>query len=352
MASWRSLSGILAAAWTVLGLSACGNAVPTARDGGAEAGLAEASAPDGSSAEASVNIECVAVPRTCAQVRASFASNAATVTIDCDDAQGYFTMHSTGVPNYTSNQTTPNAIRDQGWIVRFPLAPQCAASTRDVVNSRGELGFMVNGVPYYGPQDATGMDAVRVEGASFDDCLGHADQGCSYHYHEEPLCVFGPNDTAAQHREADGHPALLGYALDGFGVYASYGVGAGGALDGCSGHTDATRGYHYHATATAPYLQGCYRGTAQGQVMRTMNPCMQTPPPGDAGAGGDGATRPRACAQSSECGGACPPGSQSCVCAPLPMGNACVPSCTTSADCPMIPGMSLQCDAMLHVCHP
>jgi hypothetical protein len=62
-----------------------------------------------------------------------------------------------------------------------------------------------------------------------------------YHYH----AATGMSTKIAQ---ADGHAAMIGYALDGFGMYER--LSTSGTeytdLDASRGHTDATRGYHYH----------------------------------------------------------------------------------------------------------
>lgn len=79
-----------------------------------------------------------------------------------------------------------------------------------------------------------------------------------YHYH------FMPERLDAA-RAADGHSTIVGYIRDGFPLYGYYGVGGvelqNSDLDACHGHSDAERGYHYHATIEYPYTIGCYRGT-------------------------------------------------------------------------------------------
>jgi hypothetical protein len=202
-------------------------------------------------------VACTSVARTCAEITAAFAEAGNLATITCDATT--FTMRATGVPPYQSNQTTPNEIGVQDWVVTLPLTPTCAAATTDVVDSRGPIGFMVNGVAFFGPQNVDGEDAVVVEGPTLDDCDGHADMFCRYHYHSDATCVFGEGDTLEAHVQADGHPALIGFALDGFSLH---GPDPLGDLDACNGHVDETRGYHYHATSTAPYFIGCFAGTA------------------------------------------------------------------------------------------
>jgi hypothetical protein len=345
-----SLPSVLAFVALGVAITACNGAVAPS-DAGSEIATNDVAIGDASDTTSSG--ACVATARTCAEITASFASNSTNVTVTCDEAAGTFTVSSTGTPNYSSNQSTPNSIVDQMWVVTFPLQPACASSTTSVIASRGPIGFMINGVPFYGPQDANGNDAVVNEGPSFDDCEGHADQGCSYHYHEEPICVFGLNDTAAMHREADGHPAVIGYAFDGFAIHANYGSATPDApLDECNGHTDATHGYHYHATATSPYLLGCYRGTRNAQVMQAMNLCVNGTPT-DGGVTDSGTGGPRTCTTATDCTGACPPGSMGCTCANSPMGMISVPSCNSSTDCPTTSaGTMLMCDTTMHICHP
>jgi hypothetical protein len=279
----RHLALLIAlAATSSSSILACGSS--TAPSSPSDAGPSDDASADAAASDASgtTSLACTTVARTCADVTAAYALNTADAHVTCDAASGSFTVQSTGVPSYMSNQTTPNAIEDQMWVVTFPLAPTCDTGTpQDVVGSRGPVGFMVNGIPFYGPEDAMGNDAVKVEGPSFDDCDGHADPSCSYHYHEEPICVFGKGNTAAMHLEADGHPAVIGFALDGFPIHASP---ADGPLDGCNGHSDATRGYHYHASAKSPYLLGCYRGVARGTMARSRNVCVNGAPT-DAGGG-------------------------------------------------------------------
>jgi hypothetical protein len=203
---------------------------------------------------------CVATARTCAEVMATFVALNSDAEATCDEAAGTFTIASSGLPNYDSNQSTPNAIGVQGWRLTLPLQPACAAAPEDVVASRGPIGLMVNGVAFFGPQNAQGQDAPSTEAATLDDCDGHADMMCAYHYHNDPACVFGLGTSIADHTLADGHPPVVGYAVDGFALYGPYASGADATLDGCNGHVDATRGYHYHVTPETPYFVGCLVG--------------------------------------------------------------------------------------------
>ena len=82
-----------------------------------------------------------------------------------------------------------------------------------------------------------------------------------YHYH----AALGCSDVITS---VDGHANLIGYALDGYGIYAM--LNSTGEedydLDECRGHSDDTRGYHYHAASAAENMFiGCYSG-AQGSI--------------------------------------------------------------------------------------
>jgi hypothetical protein len=77
--------------------------------------------------------------------------------------------------------------------------------------------------------------------APFDDAGGHINLGAGYHYH----AATGKSTKMVQ---ADGHAAMIGYALDGYGIYERLSVAGTeySDLDVSRGHYDKTRGYHYH----------------------------------------------------------------------------------------------------------
>ena len=73
-------------------------------------------------------------------------------------------------------------------------------------------------------------------------------------------------------RAPKGAATLVGYALDGFGIYvvkdAAGNLPANAALDACHGTTSLVRWngkqariYHYVATLEYPYSVGCFHGT-------------------------------------------------------------------------------------------
>lgn len=116
-------------------------------------------------------------------------------------------------------------------------------------------GMSLNGVQFEFPADIDTIES-GLQIAPIDFCGGHINFNIGYHYHEAHGCI----DGVAQ---CDDHPELIGYARDGFGIYAMAtddGVEPSD-LDPCRGHTDDIRGYHYHALGTGENgLIGCLSG--------------------------------------------------------------------------------------------
>ena len=117
------------------------------------------------------------------------------------------------------------------------------------------LGVAFNGVEF---AQAAPVEAILAAYtiAPFDDCGGHVNLHNGYHYHRATGC-------STEETSAGDHAPMIGYALDGFGIYALE-DGSGNEptdLDECRGHTDASLGYHYHvAGPDEPYFIGCFHG--------------------------------------------------------------------------------------------
>ncbi|KAI9335507.1 YHYH protein-domain-containing protein [Obelidium mucronatum] len=170
---------------------------------------------------------------------------------------------------------------------------QYASAAPTAAPLREAIGYTVAGVLIFGPMDngflvgqactstttgtcdsGTDVDACFIQmaqqcGSTFlpymgtDLCGGHASP---YHNHKDFVCLYDRNST--------GHSPLIGFALDGRGIYgfkeSSYSYPTD--LDWCGGHYGnvpattingvtypaASNVYHYHTQPQAPFTVGCY----------------------------------------------------------------------------------------------
>ena len=163
-----------------------------------------------------------------------------------------------GDPAYRYDRN-PNSISRFTLRASLPANPERGAQINCV---GGTVGVAKTGVPLFSAFDAAGNDAPAHEVQ--DRCEGHPQMTGQYHFHSLSSCV-------GDERGDGGHSPLIGWALDGFGIYGQYGKGGEqmttAKLDLCHGHThdvewDGKRRsiYHYHATLDFPYLVGCFRG--------------------------------------------------------------------------------------------
>jgi hypothetical protein len=193
----------------------------------------------------------------------------------------YLIVHSDGIPDHSTgpfpNRFNPNTIKKQNYTFRIARHPQHADHVTRL--PMGPIGVAINGVPFYNPYNAQGQDAARNE--VFDECCGHPDPLGRYHYHIYPKCIHTSFSDPK-----DEHSPLIGYAFDGFAIYGPNGEGGKPPtdLDECNGHTDGTRGYHYHVSRTFPYILGGYRGVVErsnldGPGRRPGGPGRRPPPP-------------------------------------------------------------------------
>lgn len=171
--------------------------------------------------------------------------------------------HDTGIfpiqaddPAYLYDRN-PNSIRAQQILLTLPADPTLASTPSCV--PMGMVGFTTDGVAIFNAVDAAGRDAVAHEVQ--DSCHGHPEHNGQYHYHGPSPCM--PNEMTS---------GLVGYALDGFGIYGMKDASTGrilhdADLDACHGITSTvmwngkpTKLYHYVLTAEYPYTIGCFRG--------------------------------------------------------------------------------------------
>ena len=202
-------------------------------------------------------------------------------------------VRSNGLPHYEFVQITPNPLKEQDYEFRLPAAPMLAAGPTPIP-LLGGIGFAVNGVLLFGPNEGPVPEAEQfgdpVFNAILDACMGHT--ALSYHYHALVQACLSENVL-------EGEPSpILGFGFDGFPIRGPWGCRDAECseviryrsswkqvrephqdswdayeyverpeaeyLDACNGHTGPDGDYHYHATETWPYILGCYSGTPVG----------------------------------------------------------------------------------------
>ena len=104
-------------------------------------------------------------------------------------------------------------------------------------------GIAFNGVVFDAPAPTDAILGAYTL-APFDDAGGHINLHAGYHYH-------AATGVTKQITQTDSHAAQIGYAMDGYAMYAQLDANDKEPtdLDDCRGHFDDTRGYHYHVAA-------------------------------------------------------------------------------------------------------
>ncbi len=101
-------------------------------------------------------------------------------------------------------------------------------------------GLAFNGVVFDAPAPTDNILGAYTL-APFDDAGGHINLAAGYHYH-------AATGISTKITQKDGHASMIGYALDGYGLFEN--MDSNGKeyadLDASRGHFDSVRGYHYH----------------------------------------------------------------------------------------------------------
>jgi len=150
------------------------------------------------------------------------------VTISEEDSYRY--IKSNGIPNHSHgafpNRNNPNSISEQQHAYRVPLAPRLAGSI--IKLGMHPFGVAVNGVPFdpgaaefWRNDRSSGWQYEAKSGAvnlGLDGNNAHVQPTGAYHYHGVPTGLIDGQGRAS-------HSKLIGYAADGFPIYALYGDG-------------------------------------------------------------------------------------------------------------------------------
>ncbi|WP_444910558.1 YHYH protein [Microbulbifer sp. TRSA005] len=242
------------------------------------------------------------------------------------EANGIST-HKTGA---FPNSGNPHKIETQRYKYRVPAAPKLAKKSTPV--SLQNFGIGINGVPfdpsaaewYLGNRGLWRYEALSgAVPLGVDDNYAHVQPNGAYHYHGLPTGLLARLQVTPQQ-----HSPLIGWAADGFPIYALYGYGDGmneetdvvkmhssyrvksghrptsnkqpggyydgtfvadyeyvegaGSLDECNGRfvrtPDFPQGiYAYFLTEEWPIIPRCYKGTPSEDFRR--GPAMGRPQP-------------------------------------------------------------------------
>ncbi|MBP9726153.1 MAG: YHYH protein [Gammaproteobacteria bacterium] len=235
----------------------------------------------------------------------------------------YRYIDSNGIPAIHGefpNSGNPNTISAQPYRFRAPVAPVLAS--HDTPVSRGsDSGVALNGVPFDPLSIEYWNDGQRTHQSSpwnyeamtnaselgLDAQNAHVQPNGAYHYHGLPEALY---KQLSEGKTPPDHMILIGYAADGFPMYALYGyseannaksalklllpsyslitgarpadapagnydgtfvedyayIASSGDLDECNGRSGVTPEYpqgtyYYMVTNEYPYIPHCYRGT-------------------------------------------------------------------------------------------
>ncbi|UZR98955.1 YHYH protein [Chondrinema litorale] len=144
------------------------------------------------------------------------------------------------IPDYISELT-------RTWLI--PTSPKkLSTSTSFAGVSPMVSGPSIRGIAFNGVEFSASAPVDDILGAytiaPFDDAGGHINVHQGYHYH-------AATGVSTKITQSDGHAAMIGYAMDGHGIYEQ--LNEDGIepedLDECRGHYDDIRGYHYHVDA-------------------------------------------------------------------------------------------------------
>ncbi|MBQ4862802.1 YHYH protein [Pseudoalteromonas sp. MMG013] len=237
------------------------------------------------------------------------------------------TLVANGIPDHMvgtfPNQNNPNEITEQSVSIAYTLTPAHTVTATTLGGPQGATGYVLNGVKIdantAGSCDDSGNSCSLVgnTGSWHIEALGqtsfnfgtdqnnaHVQPNGAYHYHGMPegfIALRGGSETTM---------TLIGWAADGFPIYARYGytdandsssslktlqgsyelitnisstrpsvdtyplgtfaedwvyVAGSGDLDECNGREGVTPEfpngiYHYYATDSYPYFQRCVKG--------------------------------------------------------------------------------------------
>jgi hypothetical protein len=160
----------------------------------------------------------------------SYESCAAAAVVDVDPAYENYCVEC--LPSYLTSMTTTYYI---------PVTPVESDEPTEFGGGPNSTGPETRGLAFdcvvFEAPAPTSIILASYGIAPFDDYGGHINLAAGYHYH-------AATGLTTQIEQTDDHTAMIGYALDGYGMYGYDSTITD--LDESLGHYDSTRGYHYH----------------------------------------------------------------------------------------------------------
>lgn len=166
----------------------------------------------------------------------------------------------------------PNPILGHEVAFSIPKDPTIATSACCAYK---QIGITLDGAELHLPFNSYGED--ELASVVQDVCTGGSESNGAYHHHALGECLPHIHERVA----------LVGYALDGFGIFSPYDKDGNeltsADLDECHGTTSEIEWdgkevtmYHYVMTRDFPYTVGCFRGIAKRNA---LPPLSTTAPP-------------------------------------------------------------------------
>lgn len=243
-------------------------------------------------------------------------------------------IRANGIPDHETgrfpNRNNPNTIREQNYVFRVDVEPKLR--DRIEILELGKFGIAVNGVPF-DPGAAEFWNRDRRSGWRYEAIGGginlgldinnaHVQPNGAYHYHGLPVGLI-------ESWSRNIHSAIVGYAADGFPIYAVYGlsdpakaaspvsamrasyairkgtrpggprgdydgtfvedyeyVTGSGDLDQCNGRNTVTPDfpqgtYAYFLTDQFPFVPRCFRGAPDHSFTQRQRPGVRGLGPGE-----------------------------------------------------------------------
>ncbi|MDH5188630.1 MAG: YHYH protein [Rhodospirillaceae bacterium] len=232
-----------------------------------------------------------------------------------DKSGGYRYIKSDGLADHQTgtfpNRGNPHTVSKQSYSFRVSLKPGKAGKITELGHQ--DFGVALNGVPfdpltaeYWNRDRSSGWNIEAMSGAinlGLDNSNAHVQPNGAYHYHAMPIGLL---QKPSNNKNA---PVMLGWAADGFPIYAPYGFGTdelksshrikngtrpsgpggkydgtyvqdyeyvlgAGDLDKCNGTTAKTNEfpngtYLYVITNTYPFIPRCWIGKPDSSFSRT-----------------------------------------------------------------------------------